>query len=51
MQGIEEHLGKDNKINITKLKQMLSDGIKLPKTWVKELVEKYINVTSIFASI
>jgi hypothetical protein len=36
-QNIDEQLGKGNKINITKLKQLLSDSTKLPKSWLKDL--------------
>ena len=50
-QHLEEQLGQDSKINITKLKQLLSDSIPLPKTWLKDLTERFIHTTSISPSI
>ena len=46
MNNIEEQLGKDDKINLTLLKQMLSEEKKLPRAWLKHNIERFISITS-----
>jgi hypothetical protein len=46
MNNLEEQLGKDGNINLTLLKQLLSEDKKLPRSWLKMITEKFISITS-----
>jgi hypothetical protein len=48
MKNEDEHLNKNGMIDLTLLKNMLSNDKKPSRVWVKELIKKFISITSIY---